>query len=192
MKHCSQKLGQNEIDRAVQCLRHGGVIAYPTEAVFGFGCDPMNVDAISKILQLKHRPISKGFILVASNWNQLMNYVEPIEPKALTRVLASWPGPVTWTFPANQKVPAWIRGEHNTVAVRVTDHPVAKALCSKFGSPIVSTSANREGQPPIREEKTVQMAFGKAVDMVVSGKVGDRIRPTEIRNAITGEVIRAG
>ena len=181
-----------ELDEAVACLRNGGVIAYPTEAVYGLGCDPLNVDAIALLLQLKHRALRKGFILIAAEWQQVQHFVEPIDPQALAHVFASWPGPVTWAFPASPEAPAWIRGAHTTVAVRVTNHPLAKALCARFGAALVSTSANVEGHPPMRDEKMLRMTFGAKIDKILPGKVGGALHPTEIRDAITGEVLRSG
>jgi len=180
------------LDYAVTCLRKGGIVAYPTEAVYGLGCDPFNVEAITRLLQIKHRSISKGFILIASAWEQLEHFVEPIDPQALVHVFSTWPGPFTWAFPASNEVPSWIRGDHTTVAVRVTSHPDASLLCERFGGAIVSTSANVEGHPPMRDEKMLQMVLGNEVNAILAGKVGGAIRPTEIRDAITGEIIRAG
>ena len=178
------------ITKAVNALHHGDVIAYPTEAVYGLGCDPCNADAITKILQLKHRSFSNGFILVAENWEQVEPLVQPIEPRTLYSILETWPGPITWVFPAKSDVPDWICGEHESVAVRVSDHPIVKALCHEFGKPIVSTSANVQGQPPVRDARTVKMTFGDKLGLIIEGDVGKQIRPTTIRNAVTGDVIR--
>lgn len=180
-----------DIDIAVADLRQGKVIAYPTEAVFGLGCDPDNVDAVSRILQIKHRALDKGFILIASSWEQLEPLIMYIQPNLLTRVFATWPGPTTWVFPASEQVPHWIRGDHNNVAVRITSHPIAKALCEKFGRPIISTSCNKSGNPAARDIRTIELTLGDTVDCVIDGQLGGRIRPTEIRDALTGEVIRA-
>ena len=180
------------LNKAVTCLHKGGVIAYPTEAVYGLGCDPFNVDAVAHLLQIKNRSIKKGFILLASEWEQLEPLVQPIDPHALARVFSTWPGPVTWIFPAAPTVPAWIRGEHTGIAVRVTDHPIAKALCHQFDGPLISTSANREGYPPFRDARTVAIAFDQDVDYILPGNVGQFLRPTQIRDAVTGEVLRAG
>ena len=138
-------LKENQIDFAVKCLKQGKVIAYPTEAVYGLGCDPDNVDAVSRILQIKHRALDKGFILIASSWEQIQPLVMYLTPDLLTRVFATWPGPITWLFPASKQVPAWIRGNHDSVAVRVTAHPIARALCEQFGGPLISTSCNIAG-----------------------------------------------
>lgn len=179
-----------QLDLAVQQLREGKVIAYPTEAVFGLGCDPDNVDAVSRILQIKHRALDKGFILIASSWEQIQPLVKYLTPDLLTRVFATWPGPVTWLFPASKNVPSWIRGSHDSVAVRVTAHPIAKALCEQFGGPIISTSCNKSGDPPARDIRNIQLTLNDTVDYVIDGPLGGRLRPSEIRDALTGEVIR--
>lgn len=181
---------ENEWQKAVDCLKKGGVIAYPTEAVFGLGCDPDNIDAVSRILQIKHRAIDKGFILIASEWEQLESLVNYVRPDALTQVFETWPGPVTWLFPASEKVPHWICGNHDSVAVRVTAHPIAKALCEAFGGPIISTSCNKSGDPPARDVRTIELTLSNTVDCIVDGKVGGQLKPTEIRDVLTGEVIR--
>ena len=180
----------DQIDIAVSQLRQGSVIAYPTEAVFGLGCDPDNVDAVSRILQIKHRAIDKGFILIASSWEQIQPLVMYLRPDLLTRVFATWPGPVTWLFPASKKVPSWIRGSHDSVAVRVTAHPIAKALCEQFGGPLISTSCNKSGDPAARDIRSIQLTLSDTVDYVIDGALGGRLRPSEIRDALTGEVIR--
>lgn len=178
------------IASALNALNKGGVIAYPTEAVYGFGCDPFNADAVGRLLQLKSRSVEKGLILVASDWRQIESLAEPIPPRALAQVLATWPGPVTWVFPARPEAPIWIRGRHSGVALRVSNHPVIQELCRAYGGPIVSTSANREGELPLRDYRTVKMVFGKQVDFIVPGKTGGLANPTTIRDAVTGDIIR--
>lgn len=185
-----KRIDPNMIAKAVDAMHQGEVIAYPTEAVYGLGCDPFNAEAVTKILQLKHRSINKGFILVAENWEQLESFVEPIEPRTLYQVLETWPGPVTWIFPARPDIPEWIRGKNKGIAVRVSNHPIVKALCHAFGKPIISTSANTFGHPPIRDYRTVKMIFGDQLGMIIEGEVGNQIRPTIIKNAVTGETIR--
>ncbi len=172
-------------------MDQGGVIAYPTEAVYGLGCDPFNAHAIAKILQLKQRSIEKGFILIAERWEQVASLVLPIKPRALHQVLDTWPGPITWVFPANKDtVPKWIQGQHQGIAIRISNHPIVQALCYQFKKPLVSTSANIQGQPPIRDAHTVKMTFGHQINVIIDGKLGSQIHPTTIKDAITGEVIR--
>ena len=174
----------------VEALQQGEVIAYPTEAVFGLGCDPWNADAVIALLDLKRRSIEKGFILVASSFDQVEPLLEPLSEKAQASILPTWPGPVTWLCPARSDVPRCLTGNHQTLAVRVSAHPVVKALCEVYEGPIVSTSANISNHPPARSANDVAIQFHKQVDVIVEGKCGDSDSPTVIRDAVTGEYIR--
>ncbi len=180
-----------QILQAVQVLRQGGIIAYPTEAVYGLGCDPLQEHAVKRLLALKKRPVSKGLILIAASLTQLTPYLAPIPVPRMQEVLSTWPGPVTWLFPASSQVPAWICGDYDTVAVRVTAHPVVQQLCTQFGHAMVSTSANRSQEPPAKTADEVAIIFPSGIDVIVRGKVGGLGKPTEIRDAISGVVLRA-
>jgi L-threonylcarbamoyladenylate synthase len=175
----------------IQILSHGGIIAYPTEAVYGLGCDPFNDDAIQRLLTIKKRSYAKGLIVIASEWSQLEFLVEPIADEQMAQVLATWPGPFTWLFPAKSSLSNWLCGLHDTIAVRVTAHPIAKELCQAYGKPIISTSANHEGQTPARSGEEVQTMFGSEIDRIVLGETGILTQPTEIRDARSGVVIRS-
>ena len=175
--------------QAVKSLQDGGVIAYPTEAVFGLGCLPHNRDAVMRILALKNRPVSKGLILVAASPGQLEPYVQYPGAEIREKVKKSWPGPLTWLLPATVLVPDWIRGRHASVAVRVSGHPVVAALCRETG-PLVSTSANPARQPPATTARKVIFYFGDSLDYCYHGRVGEPGRPTEIRDAATDRIIR--
>lgn len=179
-----------EIIKAVEIIKQGGIIAYPTEAVFGLGCDPFNYAAVNRILMLKNRPVESGFILVAAYWDQLESFVEPLLPGTMMRVRESWPGPVTWIFPVKPDVPGWITGYRKTLAVRVSAHPVIQEICKLFGGAIISSSANIHGSPPARDARTTEMIFGDKIDFIINAPVGKLLLPTEIRNAITGEILR--
>lgn len=178
--------------RAVAVVRAGGIIAYPTEAVFGLGCDPRNESAVRRILAIKRRPPAKGLILIAAGFAPLAPFIEPLDAASLAQVQAAWPGPVTWLLPARPWVPVWLRGRHDTLAVRVTAHPTAAALCRLWGGPLVSTSANRSGQPPARSALSVRRRLGREVDYILPGAVGGAGRPTEIRDFRSGRVVRPG
>jgi L-threonylcarbamoyladenylate synthase len=180
------------LKRAVETVRDGGVIAYPTEAVFGLGCDPLEEDAVRRILHIKQRDAAKGVILIASRVEQVLPFMAALPAETRRTLEASWPGPVTWVVPAASHVPAWLTGGRSTLAVRVTAHPVAAALCEACGMALVSTSANRSGQAPARTGLMVRTQLGDAVDCIVPGSVGGLSKPTEIREALTGKVLRAG
>jgi L-threonylcarbamoyladenylate synthase len=184
------KFIDDDITKALEVLNKGGVIAYPTEAVFGLGCDPYNSVAVHRILGLKQRPFESGFILVGSQWDQLEPFVEALLPATMLRVRESWPGPITWIFPVRPEIPEWITGNRKTIAVRVSAHPVVQEICKRYGKAIISTSANIHGNAPARDARTVELIFGNKIDFILKASVGDQISPTEIRNAITGEIIR--
>ena len=179
-------------DLAVRRLRSGGVIAYPTEAIWGLGCDPHNPYAVAKLLMLKERSLSKGLILIAGSIEQCADYLEGISPSQRQKLEASWPGHVTWLVPDNGEAPSWVRGDSDKVAIRVSAHPVVASLCRRFGGPIVSTSANISGQAPIKNSWQFQKTFGGKLDFYLNGPLGGAGNPSEIRDLETGQVIRRG
>ena len=181
-----------KIRQAVQVLLAGGVIAYPTEAVYGLGCDPLNADAVQRILELKNRPWQKGLILIASDQQQLLPFIQPLSPELQAQLNQTWPGPVTWLLPARPEVPHWLRGTHQSIAVRVTAHPGTRALCDAFGGAIVSTSANPASLPPARNPLKVRSYFGQQWGMILHGPLGGRAQPSEIRDASSGRLVRPG
>jgi L-threonylcarbamoyladenylate synthase len=184
-------VSQHWLRRARRCLDAGGVLAYPTEAVYGFGCDPRNASAVGRVLAIKGRSQAKGLILIAADFEQLAPLVGRLGPARMEEVLASWPGPVTWLMPARPDTPPWLTGANATLAVRVTAHPLAAALCRVWGAPLVSTSANRSGRPPARIALDVRLRLGAAVDLVLTGPCSGRSRPSTIRDAVSGRVVRA-
>ena len=175
---------------AMSALLRGGVIACPTEAVWGLSCDPLSERAVMRVLELKDRPWEKGLILVAADFAQLEPYVEIPSNNALKRATATWPGPATWIFPATDYTPMWVSGDHDGVAVRVTNHPVVRALCKRFGRPLVSTSANPAGREPARTAFGVRRYFGDSIDAIVPGALGGLAKPTTIRDVATGHILR--
>lgn len=179
-----------QLKDALRALDQGRVIAYPTEAVWGVGCDPMNRSAVESLLAMKQRDWRKGLILIASDFEQLEPYVEVPSRAAWRRARLTWPGPHTWTFPVWDETPMWLTGEHDTLAVRVTAHPVARALCEAWGGAIVSTSANRSTQPPCMSATEVHRVFGRRLGAVVPGALGGLDKPTTIREAATGHILR--
>ena len=171
----------------------GGVIAYPTESVWGLGCDPNNAHAVRRILHLKKRPVEKGLILVAANIEQFSPYLQSLSTSELSQLQQTWPGPVTWLIPdKNNRVPRYIKGDFESVALRVSQHPIIQGLCSAFGGPIISTSANPAGLLPAKNAMTVNRYFYDNVDFVTPGCTLNLPRPTEIRDLLTGAVHRSG
>ncbi|WP_456372156.1 L-threonylcarbamoyladenylate synthase [Thiolapillus sp.] len=174
---------------AAHRLRLGGVLAWPTEAVWGIGCDPLNPHAVRRLMAIKQRTFSKGLILVGASYEQIRPYILPLPEKQMQPVHESWPGPHTWLLPASPDTPAWITGASSLVAVRVSAHPLTRELCLSFGGALTSTSANRSGHPPARNALQLRLRCPDT-DAVLHGPCGDLPRPTPIRNALSGEVIR--
>ena len=170
-------------------LDNGGVIAYPTEAVMGLGCNPWNEAAVAKVLRLKRRSPDKGLIIVAAGIEQLSAVVDFSQVSGMEQVTGSWPGPVTWLVPAWPATPRWLTGKHETLAVRVSAHPVVRRLCDETGL-LVSTSANPSGCRPARTLRRARAYFGQAVDCYLPGSVGPDPKPTTIRDALTGLPVR--
>ncbi len=179
--------------RIAQSIQAGGVGAYPTEGVWGLGCDPANLHAIDRIITLKGRGAEKGLILIASDITQLNEWV--VWPKSsVTRaaIQQSWPGPVTWVVKAAPTASALLTGGRATLAVRVTDHAPAIALCNAAQTALVSTSANRSGHPACLSGWRVQRLFRRSLDWFLPGPLGGQLGPSEIRDADTGQVLRPG
>jgi len=172
-------------------LREGDVLAYPTEGVFGLGCDPDDRVAFERIFAMKRRPPEQGVLLIAADFEQVRGWIGDAPEAALERARAAWPGAHTFIFPRSPRVPEWIAGGHAGVALRVTAHPPAAALCRAFGGPIVSTSANRHGEAPARSAQEVEALFGDALDGVLDAPLGGLERPTPITDAVSGAIIRA-
>ena len=171
-------------------LLKGGLIAYPTEAVFGIGCDPFNEQAVQRLLTLKNRAQDCGLILVAANWQSVADLIAPLPQSILDRAFNTWPGPHTWLFPAAIKVPEWIRGTHPTIALRLSNHPTILDLCQAFGGPIVSTSANIHGQPAAKTTQEVTQLLGQQLDAIISGNTQGHKNPSRITDIISNEIIR--
>ncbi|MDD7806077.1 MAG: Sua5/YciO/YrdC/YwlC family protein [Endozoicomonas sp. (ex Botrylloides leachii)] len=181
------------LNHAAKTLTEGGVIAYPTEAVWGLGCCPWRREAVQRILNIKSRPQEKGIILVGVSEEQFEPLLAPLGSEQRQRVTDTWPGPYTWIVPdPDNWAPDWVRGQFDSVAIRVSNHPVVRYLCASKGTPIVSTSANKTGEPPLLTQKDVEDQLANSVDFIAPGDTGAQKRPSEIRDLITGEVVREG
>jgi L-threonylcarbamoyladenylate synthase len=177
---------------AAEQLRAGEVIAYPTEAVFGLGCDPTNETAVRKLLALKGRHESAGLVLIASDFSQLLPWVAEVPASLKDKAMQTWPGPVTWLFPRAINVPNYVAGAHETIAVRVTAHQPSRDLCDAFGSALISTSANHTSAAPARSAAEVDRYFGQSLGGILAGSLGDGSKPSEIRDLLTNTIIRQG
>lgn len=179
------------VQQAAREVRAGAVIAYPTEAVWGLGCDPWNEEAVDRLLAIKSRSVDKGLILIADNIRQFDFLFEDFPQDWLDRMASTWPGPNTWLVPHRELLPQWITGVHDTVALRVSNHPQVRELCALVG-PLISTSANPQGRPAARTRLRVEQYFHGQLDLVLGGSLGGRRNPSVIRDLISGEVVRPG
>ncbi len=187
----SQPVSPFRLRLARDLLRAGALVAYPTEGVFGIGCDPRNPHALSRVVALKGRAAGKGLILVGCSEQQVAEFANLAGAADPAAVRSSWPGPVTWVLPARRGVARLVTGGRATVAVRVTAHPVAAALCRAFGGALVSTSANLSGRAPARTALAVRRRLGpQAVDLVLCGAVGGLRGASTIRDGASGRVLR--
>ena len=175
---------------AIQAVRAGGVIAYPTEAVYGLGCNPNDLGAVQRVLELKQRPADKGLILIAADLAQVLPYLLPLTPIMQERVFAPTTHPTTWLLPINPAVSPLIRGVHDTLAVRITQHPSCVALCQGLGHPLISTSANLNGREPARSAWEVTQQFGTQLAYILDAPLGNASAPSEIRDARSGAIVR--
>ncbi|HAO24349.1 MULTISPECIES: Sua5/YciO/YrdC/YwlC family protein [unclassified Methylophaga] len=178
-----------QLRQACHALQEDGVIAYPTEAIFGVGCDPWSETAIIKLLALKRRPLEKGLILIAADFNQLQDFIQPLSAELLAKVNQTWPGPTTWLLPVRESISPLLTGGRQTLAVRVTAHPLAAELSRRFGGPLVSSSANITGLRPARNVHQVHWQLPE-LDYVLPGALGGATKPSTIRDALTDEVLR--
>ncbi len=178
---------QNPLD-IIEHFRSGKVFAYPTEAMFGLGCDPDNQEAVNKLLLLKNRSVKKGLILIASDFLQVQKYLKPLSEKQRQYTQAST---TTYIYPALDSAPDWLTGDFNSLAVRITTHPVVRELCITLDSAIISTSANISGKEPARTLEEISMQFDHKISMILEGELGKSQKPSTIRDSISGKIIRA-
>ena len=176
------------IRRAASLVWQGGLIAYPTEAVYGIGCDPYQQSAVFRLLKLKSRPVEKGLILVCSNLQQLNDFIEPLTEQQQQQIKLKQN--TTWLVPASN-APFWLRGQHQTLAIRLSAHPVVKQLCDALDQPLVSTSANPAGKNPAKNNRQTHQYFHSELDIILGSETGTLGKPTEIRDLLTQQVIRA-
>jgi len=175
------------ISRAADTLLSGGIIAYPTEGVFGLGCMPDDSDAILRLLMAKRRDPRKGLILIASERAQFEDWIDSHGGQIPDPDPSH---PITWIAPALHHVSSLVRGDHRGLAIRLTTNPTAAAICDAVSSAIVSTSANLAGERVVRNRIVLRRKFGACVDYIVPGDCGPSSGASEIRDLATGKILR--
>lgn len=176
------------LEHACAAVSDGGVVLHATEGVWGLACDPFCEAAVARILAIKARAASKGLIVIGGTAEAFAPELASLTDAERDRVIAEWPGPVTWVLPG-QRFPAWVRGEHAGIAVRVPGHPQARSLASQCG-PLVSTSANAAGAPPALTQQDAAERFADLVDVVLAGEVQNPGVASRLQT-LGGEVLRA-
>lgn len=183
--------GHSKLRFCGRAMTHGEVIAYPTEAVWGLGCDPWNESAVHRILRMKRRDMDKGLIIVAADITQLSGLLTGLPRKAMNTLHRHWPGPTTFLMPHRSLFPECVTGKHDTIAVRVSLHPVIQSLCRITGHPIVSTSANTQGKMPALSRSVVKRYFGDDDILISPGQLGGNLSPSQIIDLQSGTMIRS-
>lgn len=182
----------DRVDEAARCLDDGGVVAYPAEACFGLGCHPDNLAALARIRQLKDRSERQGFILVSDELERLLPWLDwsALTAQQQRQIENSWPGPITWLVPASARSGAALRGEYDSLAVRVTAFSTLRELCAVAAMPLVSTSANRGGEAPLVNADQVAEVFGDELDCILDQPIQGLEKPSQIIDATTQKTIR--
>lgn len=184
-----QQISPFKIRQAIKHVEQGQVIAYPTEAIYGLGCNPLDEEAVLHLLSIKKRSIEKGLILIASSLDQLKPYLQ-LNAEIIAKVQATWPGAVTWIIPAQPWVPQWLTGSHSSLAVRVSNHPVVKKLCEQNEGPLVSTSANTSTKPPATKAWQISDKLQSTDLFIVPGQVGNLTQATPIYDVLSQQQLR--
>lgn len=159
----------NEIKKAVTILRSGGLVAFPTETVYGLGADASNPDAVKKIFSAKGRPTSHPVIVHLSDISQLDQWASEIPELALKLAERFWPGALTLILKRNKKISDVITGGQDTIGIRIPSHPLAQQLLQEFGGGIAAPSANKFGRISSTTAEHVKKNFGEEIEMILEG-----------------------
>lgn len=178
------------LNRLARAVSRGAVFGYPTDTIWGLGCHPLIESSAARIQQIKRRPPGKGLILLSSRIEYCAAYIDA-DAETLRPIRKPQETPTTWLVPASDFCPAWLHGSFPTVAVRITDHPLLQRICDQLEAPVISTSANRSGRPPVRNALQMRAQFGEELDFIVTGFALGTGRASEIKSLATGEVSRS-
>lgn len=182
-------MGPWALNRLSHAVMQGAVFGYPTDTIWGFGCHPLMAASVSRILQIKHRPAHKGLILLSSRLEYCKAYID-VAAELSQAIESPTNKPVTWLINASATCPAWLRGQHPTIAIRITDHPFVRALCDRLGSPLVSTSANRAGKSSVRNLIQLRKQFAGELDFMIAGYETGSGQQSEIKFLANGKTLR--
>jgi L-threonylcarbamoyladenylate synthase len=156
---------QVDLDKAIEVLQSGGTILYPTDTIWGLGCDATNSKAVNKIFKIKLRPVSKSLIILAENIDMIRKYVEKV-PEIAIEMIESYKGSLTIIYEGARNLPKSLIAADGTIAIRIPDQKFCLNLIHGLGKPIVSTSANYSGEPPSISFSKINPKIKEAVDYV--------------------------
>jgi L-threonylcarbamoyladenylate synthase len=159
---------QREIEKGIEILQKGGVIAFPTDTVYGLGADAFNTRAVERVYEIKNRPRYQALPLLVADVDQLTTLAEPIPEIAWLLARRFWPGALTLVLSKKDSLPARL-ASGSAIAVRVPNHPVCLALIKGLGNPVTGTSANVSGQPAALTAEEVEQQLGGRIDLIVDG-----------------------
>lgn len=171
---------------ASEIIKNGGNAIYPTEGIYGIGCDPFNESSVENIFKVKGRDLTKNFIILASNINYLKRIIDNNFFKSKALIDGSF---TTWVIPTNKDCPPWLT-TNKSIAIRITNHPVVNELCLNLGGPIISTSANCSNHKYINDITTIENIFDGKIDCIVKGQLGNEKKSSIIKNILTNEILR--
>ncbi len=164
-----QAIDARAVDEASRLIRAGGVVAFPTDTLYGLAADPFSPAAVQRVFDVKGRGAERALPLVAADVSQIEDRIGALSPLTVRLARRFWPGPLTVLIPAPATLGPNVTGGTGRVGVRVPDHPVARALCRACGGPLIATSANRSGEPATEEPDEVIRTLGNVIDGILDG-----------------------
>jgi L-threonylcarbamoyladenylate synthase len=171
---------------ASEIIKNGGNAIYPTEGIYGIGCDPFNKSSVENIFDIKGRDLTKNFIILASNIKYLKRIIDNNLFKNKALIDGSF---TTWVVPTNKDCPLWL-STNKSIAIRITNHPVVDELCENIGGPVISTSANCSNQKYTDNITAIENIFDGKIDCIVKGQLGNEKKSSMIKDILTNKILR--
>ena len=176
------------IRHAAHVINSGGIIAYPTDTIYGLGCDPYDADAVARLSDIKSRSALKQFILLAGHIEQIKAFVDLTEDQQ--QKITQNKEATSWVIKANKHTPAWLLNKDKTVTIRLSKHSDVKKLCHILGHAIISTSANLSGQRPARNALELHQRFHSSIDKIMASNEKLTARPSKVIRLCDNHILR--
>lgn len=176
------------IRHAAHIIRRGGIIAYPTDTIYGLGCNPFNIEAVERINTIKQRPANKQFILLAAHIDQVRSLIVlDSDHKSLISLSTE---PTSWIVKASQHAPCWLTDKDNSLTFRISKNETVEKLCSALGHAVISTSANISGKKPAKNALEIHRYFHNTVDKILASNKKLTGSPSKIIRLCDNHIIR--